>query len=99
MTTLGEEESFFEGAEKLLEIWFLPASGQNTKNADLLWEDKPSLRSIPVGEWDKLLESASCHILHLRSNEYLDSYVLSERFVICCSWISYGRLASYAASY
>jgi S-adenosylmethionine decarboxylase len=57
---------FFEGAEKLLEIWF-----ENSANGS-------SLRKIPREEIVAMLEIARCHILHYRSNTHLDSYVLSE---------------------
>ncbi|GMT27393.1 hypothetical protein PFISCL1PPCAC_18690 [Pristionchus fissidentatus] len=70
---------FFEGAEKLLEVWFgssLEVDGvaeADTKNGASL-----SLRSIPRQEWDALCELAACRILHAMSNECMDSYVLSE---------------------
>jgi len=59
---------FFEGAEKLLEIWF-------DKESNPL---ATSLRAIPLPEIEALLEIACCHILHFRTNGVLDSYVLSE---------------------
>lgn len=62
----GSEEHFFEGAEKLLEIWF-----ESRKQ-------KGSLRQIPREELVSMLDIACCHILHSKSNEYMDSYVLSE---------------------
>lgn len=58
---------FFEGAEKLLELWF-------EKEAD-----GASLRNIPREEIVAMLDIARCHILHQRSNGHVDSYVL--RFV------------------
>lgn len=58
---------FFEGAEKLLEIWF-----------DKDEEGARSLRLIPLEELVCMLEIAHCHILHSASNECMDSYVLSE---------------------
>uniref|UniRef100_A0A0K0G4A2 S-adenosylmethionine decarboxylase proenzyme n=1 Tax=Strongyloides venezuelensis TaxID=75913 RepID=A0A0K0G4A2_STRVS len=60
-------EHFFEGAEKLLEIWF-----------DKDQEGSTSLRNIPYPELVDMLEIAECHILHYQKNEHLDSYVLSE---------------------
>ncbi|KAE9555276.1 hypothetical protein FO519_001527 [Halicephalobus sp. NKZ332] len=59
---------FFEGAEKLLEIWF-------DKESNPL---ATSLRAIPLAEIEGLLEIACCHILHFKTNGVLDSYVLSE---------------------
>ncbi|KAI1709264.1 adenosylmethionine decarboxylase domain-containing protein [Ditylenchus destructor] len=62
----GAEEHFFEGAEKLLEIWFDSCQKQG------------SLRKIPKEELVTMLDIACCHILHSKSNEFVDSYVLSE---------------------
>ncbi|CAD6184317.1 unnamed protein product [Caenorhabditis auriculariae] len=62
------EEYFFEGAEKLLEIWFTSEQGALTKG----------LRNIPRSEIDRMLEVACCKVLHAKSNELIDSYVLSE---------------------
>uniref|UniRef100_A0A7E4ZXU5 adenosylmethionine decarboxylase n=1 Tax=Panagrellus redivivus TaxID=6233 RepID=A0A7E4ZXU5_PANRE len=59
---------FFEGAEKLLEVWFDADDDPNAK----------SLRLIPYDEIEALLEIAQCHILHFKTNGILDSYVLSE---------------------
>ncbi|KAI1730825.1 adenosylmethionine decarboxylase domain-containing protein [Ditylenchus destructor] len=62
----GAEEHFFEGAEKLLEIWFDSCQKQG------------SLRKIPKEELVTMLDIACCHILHSKSNAFVDSYVLSE---------------------
>ncbi|VDM07367.1 unnamed protein product [Wuchereria bancrofti] len=61
------DDYFFEGAEKLLEIWF-----------DKKQAGATSLRSIPYSELVAMLDIAHCHILHSKSNECMDSYVLSE---------------------
>uniref|UniRef100_A0AC34EZE5 S-adenosylmethionine decarboxylase proenzyme n=1 Tax=Panagrolaimus sp. ES5 TaxID=591445 RepID=A0AC34EZE5_9BILA len=61
-------EHFFEGAEKLFEIWFDKKSSPNAT----------TLRAIPYNEIVDLLEIAECHILHYRTNGIIDSYVLSE---------------------
>ncbi|VDD89422.1 unnamed protein product [Enterobius vermicularis] len=60
-----KDDVFFEGAEKVLEIWF-----------DEKENGASSLRSIPFRELASMLEVAKCRILHSASNEYLDSYVL-----------------------
>ncbi|CAD5206127.1 unnamed protein product [Bursaphelenchus okinawaensis] len=68
MADLKDADYFFEGAEKLLELWFRK-------------EDEPnatSLKDIPRDEIVGMLEVAQCHILHHTSNQHLDSYVLSE---------------------
>lgn len=57
----------FEGAEKCLELEFYKPSS-----------DIKGLRFIPRTRWDELLELASCTIISQTSNEYFDSYVLSE---------------------
>uniref|UniRef100_A0A914VN07 S-adenosylmethionine decarboxylase proenzyme n=1 Tax=Plectus sambesii TaxID=2011161 RepID=A0A914VN07_9BILA len=59
-------DHYFEGAEKLLEIWFHvePTS--------------KSLRVIPYNELTELLDLAHCQIISSRSNEKVDAYVLSE---------------------
>jgi S-adenosylmethionine decarboxylase len=62
------EGHFFEGAEKLFEIWFDKESSP----------EATTLRAIPYDEIVALLEIAECHILHYRTNGILDSYVLSE---------------------
>lgn len=63
-----DADHFFEGAEKLLEIWFRPPLSEDSTAA--------SLRHIPRDEVEKMLEIAQCHILHHTANESLDSYVL-----------------------
>lgn len=64
-----DEEYFFEGAEKLLELWFCSSKPRGTDT---------SLRSIPRHEIDAMLDIARCKILHSKHNESIDSYVLSE---------------------
>lgn len=63
----------FIGAEKLLEIWF-----------DKEQEGATSLRAIPYEELVRMLDIAQCHILHRKSNECMDSYVLRWSFI--CSF-------------
>lgn len=62
------EGHFFEGAEKLLEIWFdsskLPSSG--------------SLRRIPTGELESLVNLANANIVSVMKTSKVDAYVLSE---------------------
>lgn len=63
-----EEDYFFEGTEKLLELWF--ASSYGDDNADL--------RSIERSEWEALLKNVNCEIISQKSNESITAYVLSE---------------------
>ncbi|XP_028167379.1 S-adenosylmethionine decarboxylase proenzyme [Ostrinia nubilalis] len=58
-------DQFFEGVEKLIEIWFTPA-----KNADL--------RRIPRQQWEKVLKIVRCEIISFTQSEQVDAYVLSE---------------------
>ncbi|XP_019549379.2 S-adenosylmethionine decarboxylase proenzyme isoform X2 [Aedes albopictus] len=74
-----EDMHFFEGVEKLLEIWFEP--NPSNKNADL--------RKIPRPMWDALLKTVRCEIISFTRNEQIDAYVLSESsmFVSKRRWI------------
>lgn len=74
-------DPFFEGAEKLLEIWFYkPFETNDEIDNNNLKSDckilKQSLRNIPRDEIVKMLDYANCHILHSKSNTQMDSYVL-----------------------
>ncbi|XP_034243806.1 S-adenosylmethionine decarboxylase proenzyme [Thrips palmi] len=60
---------YFEGVEKLLEIWFTHTDGK-AKNCDL--------RSIPRNKWESLLQIVHCEVISFSSNELVDAYVLSE---------------------
>ncbi|XP_026473255.1 S-adenosylmethionine decarboxylase proenzyme [Ctenocephalides felis] len=70
---------FFEGVEKLLEIWFAP--NEKNKMADL--------RKIPRSKWDALLKIVRCEIISFSRNDQVDAYVLSESsmFVSRRRWI------------
>ena len=63
-------EHFFEGAEKLLEIWF----SDKEKGA--------SLRLIPKHELDRLMDIAGCKILQVLRTEQIDSYLLRQELKI-----------------
>ncbi|CAB3407389.1 unnamed protein product [Caenorhabditis bovis] len=66
-----KSEYFFEGAEKLLELWFAATPSQLSEGR--------SLRNIPRDQLDMMLDVARCKILHSKHNESIDSYVLSWR--------------------
>ncbi|XP_053662080.1 S-adenosylmethionine decarboxylase proenzyme [Anopheles marshallii] len=74
-----EDMHFFEGVEKLLEIWFEPNPAH--KSADL--------RKIPRPMWDALLKTVRCEIISFTRNDQIDAYVLSESsmFVSKRRWI------------
>lgn len=60
----------FEGPEKKIEIEFRPI--KNSRN-------HPNLRQLSADEWqEQLLDHANCKIISQTSNQYFDSYVLSE---------------------
>jgi len=61
---------FFEGTEKLLEIWFTKSTGKMTLENDL--------RIIPRDVLDYILELVNCKILSTSKTRDLDSYGLSE---------------------
>lgn len=61
---------FFEGTEKLLEIWFTKSNSKCTVDNDL--------RNIPRDVLDCILSLVNCKILSSTRTRDLDSYVLSE---------------------
>ncbi|KAL3110353.1 hypothetical protein niasHT_011791 [Heterodera trifolii] len=65
-------EHFFEGAEKLFEIWF-DNDQQKRENGH-----KNTLRTIPENELRQLLNTAGCHILQVLRTAEIDAYLLSE---------------------
>ncbi|KAK0542970.1 spermidine resistance protein [Tilletia horrida] len=59
----------FEGPEKLLELWFQPAS---------LPSSTASLRSVDRDRWQTILNTVSCTILSVLRSDECDAYLLSE---------------------
>ncbi|XP_029639940.1 S-adenosylmethionine decarboxylase proenzyme 1 isoform X1 [Octopus sinensis] len=57
---------FFEGTEKLLEVWFSPSS------------DSRDLRIISRQEWAELLKNVRVEIISYQKDADMDAYVLSE---------------------
>lgn len=64
-----ENVQFFEGVEKLLEIWFRSSDGE---------EKQRDLRKIPRQKWETLLKIVRCEIISCCRNDQVDAYVLSE---------------------
>ncbi|XP_019393459.1 PREDICTED: S-adenosylmethionine decarboxylase proenzyme isoform X1 [Crocodylus porosus] len=62
---------FFEGTEKLLEVWFARQEPHQGKGSG-------DLRTIPRFEWDKLLENVHCLIISVTKTDKQEAYVLSE---------------------
>lgn len=69
-----EAAHFFEGTEKLLEVWFsrqqADAAGASQGSGDL--------RTIPRSEWDILLKDVQCSIISVTKTDKQEAYVLSE---------------------
>lgn len=68
------DAGFFEGSEKLLKIWFSANDDENKKDDG----HECDLRLIPRFELDYVLQIIKASIVSCISNEYIDSYVLSE---------------------
>lgn len=64
----------FEGAEKLLEVWF----GPNPSALPREMSAANGLRDIPRQEWEKVLDLVQCKVISLVSTSKMDAYVLSE---------------------
>jgi len=60
---------FFEGVEKLLEVWFSRKDGKS-RNCDL--------RLISRDKWENMLKIVRCEIISFTRNDTIDAYVLSE---------------------
>ncbi|KAH8387383.1 hypothetical protein KR093_006724 [Drosophila rubida] len=71
-------EHFFEGVEKLLEVWF-DESAMPTGD----------LRNITRNQWEDLLRHVKCEIISFAQNEHIDAFLLSESsmFVSRRRWI------------
>jgi len=69
ITTTVNTTSFFEGVEKLLEVWFTREDG------DINCGD---LRKIPMERLKNMLENVKCEIISMSRNGQVDAYVLSE---------------------
>uniref|UniRef100_A0A8C3AIG1 Adenosylmethionine decarboxylase 1 n=1 Tax=Cyclopterus lumpus TaxID=8103 RepID=A0A8C3AIG1_CYCLU len=73
---------FFEGTEKLLEVWF--SRQDETKGTG-------DLRTIPRFEWDKLLENVHCLIISVTKSDkqeanstVVESTVILHCIITCC---------------
>jgi hypothetical protein len=64
---MSDSVQYFEGVEKLLEIWFTTGDSSN-KAADL--------RKIPRAKLESLLKIVRCEIISFMKNEQVDAYVL-----------------------
>ncbi|MBZ3873082.1 S-adenosylmethionine decarboxylase proenzyme [Sciurus carolinensis] len=66
-----EAAHFFEGTEKLLEVWF----SRQQPDAN---QGSGDLRTIPRSEWDVLLKDVQCSIISVTKTDKQEAYVLSE---------------------
>lgn len=72
---------FFEGVEKLFEIWFKPEQGKPVDGVDghpATSISKRTLRDIPFEELSAMTDLVNCSIVSKSSNGHFDAYVLSE---------------------
>jgi S-adenosylmethionine decarboxylase len=67
---------FFEGAEKLLEIWFSPIRPEDNDAGTFV--AAKSLRTLTREQWSSLLDLCNCTIVSVTKAPEIDSYVLSE---------------------
>jgi len=63
------DSHYFEGVEKLLEVWFTCKDGA-IHNSDL--------RKVPREKWEDMLKIVRCEIISMTRNDTIDAYVLSE---------------------
>ncbi|TKC46145.1 hypothetical protein EI555_017702 [Monodon monoceros] len=91
-----EVAHFFEGTEKLLEVWFSGQQpGANQGSGDL--------RTTPRSEWDILLKDVQCSIISVTKTDKQEAYVLSEssmfvskrRFILKTCGITVGLTQSF----
>lgn len=64
----------FEGAEKLLEIWF--ARSANDVSSPTGQDGKIGLRAIQRQAWEDMLKIVKCKILSVVEGEETDAYLL-----------------------
>ncbi|GFS10272.1 S-adenosylmethionine decarboxylase proenzyme [Elysia marginata] len=68
MAAVVSSPHYYEGTEKLLEVWFTSTSNDETCD----------LRSIKREKWDALLKLVRADIISMMKDEDMDAYVLSE---------------------
>ena len=71
-------ESFqFEGAEKLLEIWFAPPSSAGVeRHASPTGEGRYGLRKVNRAIWEEMLDIVKCKVLSVVEGSEIDAYLL-----------------------
>lgn len=66
----------FEGAEKLLEIWFAPSSADVRCPAPTTDDAKYGLRRVNRAIWEEMLDIVKCKILSVVEGSEIDAYLL-----------------------
>lgn len=70
------ESSQFEGAEKLLEIWFAPSPADAERAAPPTEDGKCGLRKVDRAVWEDMLEIVKCKVLSVIEGSEMDAYLL-----------------------
>jgi len=70
------ESSQFEGAEKLLEIWFAPSPADAERAAPPAEDGKYGLRKVKRAVWEDMLDIVKCKILSVIEGSVTDAYLL-----------------------
>lgn len=65
----------FEGAEKLLEIWFAP-SAAFVSDARTAKDGRCGLRKVEREIWEDMLEIVKCKVLSVVEGNEIDAYLL-----------------------
>ncbi|XP_067049648.1 S-adenosylmethionine decarboxylase proenzyme-like isoform X4 [Acropora muricata] len=65
-----EGVEFFEGTEKLMEVWWSPVLGDDGTFADL--------RTVSREKWSEMLSLVNCTIISEKRNDDMIAYILSE---------------------
>ena len=68
----------FEGAEKLLEVWFAP-SAASVQDAHPSHDSRVGLRKVPRNVWEDMLDTVKCKVLSVIEGDQTDAYLL--RFI------------------
>lgn len=79
---MSRELDFFEGSEKLLEIWWHTPS----KLTGASEKERRDLRSIPREKINKILDLAACKVISIIQNEEVIAYLLSESSMYISSY-------------
>ena len=66
-------DHFFEGAEKLLSIWFTTEDGNGEEHGDL--------KKIPRKKWDELVRSVDAEILSEMGDEDVRNRLANRKFI------------------